>query len=117
MLIFRGLPNNPDDSFVKIDNFDSKTVLVFEHLNVWSILHKTAVTINAIDNGTHGNGGKNFTFHGQSLAWDVSVITREKKDMDSLARYLKMRLPSPYQVAVEPFHIHIEYDTGIGRNA
>ena len=111
MLIFRGLPG-AKDPYVKIQIFDHKTVLLLETANAWSFNSRKAVTINAIDNGQHGEGGAVFTFHGLSLAWDLGVSNGSISDLDLLGDYLKMRLPSPYQVLVESDHVHIEWDTG-----
>ena len=114
MLIFRGLPGAADP-YVKIDYFDFRTGQLLEVVNEWSRRNGKAVTVNAIDNGTHGNNGTAFTFHGLSLAWDFGVIGSRKIDFDSLADYLKMRLFLEYEVLVESDHIHVEWDTKRGR--
>jgi len=114
MLVFRGLPGTPDP-YVKINVFDFRTHDLLEELSNWSQLTGTSVNINAIDNGTHGDGGTKFTFHGKSLAWDVSPTTTYGQEYASLAKHLQMRLPPPYQVVIEKDHIHIEWDTVLGR--
>jgi hypothetical protein len=114
MLIFRGLPG-ASDPYVKVVSYDDKTSMLLKTASIWSTLNKKSVLVNAIDNGQHGESGTVFTFHGLSLAWDLGVITGLKSDLDMLGDYLKVRLPPPYQVLVESDHVHIEWDTGLGR--
>jgi hypothetical protein len=111
MLIFRGLPGT-SDPYVKIGMFNSRTYNLLVVIDNWSQLNKKSVNINAIDNGVHGSGGTKFTFHGKSLAWDISPTTFLSEDYKDLAKYLQLRLLAPYQVIVEVDHIHIEWDTG-----
>lgn len=113
MLIFRGLPGTADP-FVKINTYDYKTSRVLETVDEWSKTNTKSVTINAIDNGKHGLGGK-FTFHGLSLAWDFGITNGIQGDFASLSNYLKIMLPPPFQVINEFNHVHVEWDTGQGR--
>lgn len=114
MLVFRGLPG-ANDPYVRIENYDCKTNRILKMVNEWSKTSGITVTINAIDNGVHGKGGTVFTFHGLSLAWDFGVVNGVKADLESLGKYLQMRLYAPFQILVEPTHVHVEWDTGKGR--
>ncbi len=114
MLIFRGLPGSPDP-YVTISVFNPQTITLLEVIDAWSLFNKKIVNISSVDNGIHGGDGTKFTFHGLSLAWDFYPIGGLSTDKVSLAKYLEMRLPPPYQVIVETDHIHVEWDTGKGR--
>ena len=114
MLIFRGLPGT-NDPYVKIGTFDSKSAKLLKTVDRWSQANNKAVNVNAIDNGTHGSGGTKFTFHGKSLAWDITPTTFVVADYQALGKYLEMNLPTPYEVIIEVDHIHVEWDTRSGR--
>lgn len=114
MLIFRGLPGSADP-YVKIGVFNSPTFDFLQMVDTWSQANRKPVNVNAIDNGVHGANGRKWTFHGLSLAWDVTPSTGAGEDYVALAKYLQLRLPSEYQVIVESDHIHVEWDTGLGR--
>ena len=114
MLIFKGLPGTADP-FVKIGDYNCKTNRILKMANAWSQANNKSVTINAIDNGTHGINGTVFTFHGLSLAWDFGVVNGVKADFESLGKYLQMRLYAPFQIIIESTHVHVEWDTGKGR--
>ncbi len=110
MLRFIGLPGTPDP-YVTIQRWDQLTARLFETANQWSQANGKTVDINAIDNGTHSPT----TFHGRSLAWDLDVDGDHINNLSSLAAWLKMLLPPPYQVVLEHTHVHVEWDTGMGR--
>ena len=114
MLIFRGLPGTKDP-YIKIREFNFRTYNLLQCIDDWSKLNNIPVNINAIDNGIHGANNTKFTFHGKSLAWDIGPNNFSETDSISLAKYLQLRLPAPYQVVIEKDHIHIEWDTGLGR--
>ena len=107
MLRFTGVIGS---SFVMIELFDDKTITVLREANEWSRVARLTVDVNAIDNGSHGVN----TFHGRSLAWDLDVVGEDAQDLVSLASYLQMRLPPPYEVVLESTHVHIEFDTHKG---
>jgi len=110
MLRFIGLPGAADP-YVRIVTFDDKTILLFKEANEWSKIQKIIIDINAVDNGTHSVN----TLHGKSLAWDLDTEGDRPEDLKLLSGYLKMRLPPPYEVVLESTHVHIEWDTHLGR--
>jgi len=110
MLRFIGLPGSADP-YVKIATFDFRSSLVLEAADRWSHFNEKIVNVNAIDNGTHGAN----TLHGMSLAWDFGVEGHTRENFESLANFLKVRLPPPYEVIVESDHVHVEWDTHQGR--
>jgi hypothetical protein len=110
MLRFMGLPGTPDP-YVKIAVFDYRTYQLFETADRWSVIYEKVVDINAVDNGKHSAT----TLHGFSLAWDLDVDKDIKADLVSLAEYLKMRLPPPYEIVIEADHVHVEWDTHKGK--
>ena len=74
----------------------------------WSLVARVDVDVNSIDDSQHGAT----TLHGHSLALDLDPATDRPDHTRDLAQFLARRLPAPWQVLLEPDHVHVEWDTG-----
>lgn len=95
------------ESNVRIVYFTEQLARVFHLASVWSLVERIDVVVNSVDDGTHGAR----TLHGFSLAPDLDTEGDRPEHLPKLHGYLARHLPDPFDVVLEPTHVHVEYDT------
>lgn len=92
---------------VRIVSFTEQLARVFHLAGNWAAISGIGVVVNSVDDGKHSTG----TLHGFSLAADLDTEGDQAVHLSHLHGYLARHLPAPFDVLLEPTHVHVEYDT------
>jgi hypothetical protein len=93
---------------VRIGYFDRRLGDVFTAASVWSLEKRVDVEVNSIADGVGVHMPA--SLHPYGLAIDLDTVGDKPIDLRSLADYLRVWLPAPYDVVYETDHVHVEYD-------
>lgn len=95
------------DAGVRIGFFNDRLGEIFQHASVWSLATNKPVVVFSVQDKTHGAT----SLHPFGLAVDLDVLGNVDADLRALYAWMRVHMPSGYDVIFEGNHIHVEYDT------
>lgn len=93
---------------VRIGDFDERLYVVLRECCQWSYRKNIDVEINSIEDGAGVHMAT--SLHQFGLAVDIDTVGDKPADTQSIAEWMRRRLPAGYDVVFESNHVHVEYD-------